>query len=69
MTTKKSSRAIDAVNTLLAFQAAGRLKTELNKYLKPRVLALDELGYLPMYAIGIDRLSELSSRSSINQTT
>jgi hypothetical protein len=35
--------AIDAVNTfLLAFQAAGRLKAELNKYLKPRVLALDE---------------------------
>jgi hypothetical protein len=29
------STAVDAINTLIAAQSAGRLKQELNKYLKP----------------------------------
>ena len=37
--------AIDAVNTLSAAHGSGRLKTGIKKYLKPRVLILDELGY------------------------
>jgi DNA replication protein DnaC len=37
--------AIDAINTLSAAHGSGRLKTEIKKYLKPRVLILDELGY------------------------
>jgi DNA replication protein DnaC len=65
--------AIDAVNNLLAFQAAGRLKAELNKYLKPRVLALDELGYLPIDKAGADLLFQIVSqryeRGSMNITT
>jgi len=35
------STAVDAINTLIAAQSAGRLKQELNKYLKPDLLALD----------------------------
>src|ERR1700758_2907266 len=38
--------AIDIVNTLAAAQAAGRLKRELARYLKPALLVVDELGYL-----------------------
>src|ERR1700758_884056 len=38
--------AIDIVNTLAAAQAAGRLKREFNRYLKPALLVVDELGYL-----------------------
>jgi len=33
--------AVDALNALIAAQAAGRLKTDLNRYLKPRLLCLD----------------------------
>ena len=40
--------AIDAVNTLAAAKAAGQLKRDLRRYLRPRLLILDELGYLPI---------------------
>jgi DNA replication protein DnaC len=40
--------AIDVINTLAAAKSAGRLKVELNKYTKPALLILDELGYLPI---------------------
>ena len=36
--------AVDVINTLAAAQAIGRLKQALNRYIKPRVLVLDELG-------------------------
>ena len=39
--------AIDAVNTLAAAKAAGQLKRDLRRYVRPRLLILDELGYLP----------------------
>ena len=38
--------AVDALNNLVAAQAAQRLKAELKRYLAPAVLVLDELGYL-----------------------
>ncbi len=53
--------AVDAVNALIAAQAAGRLKTELHKYLKPRVLCLDEVGYLPIDKTGADLLFQIIS--------
>src|SRR3989475_12836987 len=40
--------AIDVINTLVAAKSAGRLKLELRKYIKPALLILDELGYLPI---------------------
>jgi DNA replication protein DnaC len=53
--------AIDAINTLSAAQSAGRLKAELAKYLKPTVLAVDELGYLPIDKRGADLLFQIIS--------
>lgn len=53
--------AIDAVNTLIAAQATGRLKAALHKYLKPRVLLLDEVGYLPIDKAGADWLFQIVS--------
>lgn len=54
--------AIDIVNTLSAACATGRLKTELKKYLKPDVLVMDELGYLPVDKKGADLLFQVISQ-------
>jgi DNA replication protein DnaC len=54
--------AIDAVNNLVAAQHAGQLKQELKKYLKPSLLLLDELGYLPIDKIGADLLFQIISQ-------
>ena len=54
--------AIDVVNTLAAAQAADRLKQGLNRYIRPRVLLLDELGYLPFAHNGGQLLFHLMSR-------
>jgi DNA replication protein DnaC len=53
--------AIDAINSLSAAQAAGRLKQELRKYTKPALLVLDELGYLPIDKTGADLLFQIIS--------
>ena len=54
--------AIDAVNTLTASQAAGRLKKDLGKFLRPKVLLLDELGYLPIDKTGAELLFQIISQ-------
>jgi DNA replication protein DnaC len=54
--------AIDAINTLIAAQAAGRLKPQLQHYLKPRVLVIDEMGYLPIDKTGADLLFQIISQ-------
>ena len=61
--------AIDAVNTLTASQAAGRLKKDLGKFLRPRVLLLDELGYLPIDKTGADLLFQIISQRYENRST
>jgi DNA replication protein DnaC len=65
--------AVDMINTLAAAQAAQRLKQELKKYLAPRLLVLDELGYLPIDKFGADLLFQVISaryeRGSIVLTT
>lgn len=65
--------AIDAVNNLIAAQHTGQLKLELKKYLKPSLLIMDELGYLPIDKNGADLLfqiiSERYERGSIVITT
>ncbi len=53
--------AVDAVNNLSAAKATGRLKDELKKYLKPSLLILDELGYLPIDKNGADLLFQIIS--------
>jgi len=54
--------AMDAINNLIAAQHAGLLKQELKKYLKPSVLFLDELGYLPIDKNGADLLFQIISQ-------
>jgi len=54
--------AVDALNNLVAAQAAQRLKVELKRYLAPAVLVLDELGYLPLDKTGADLLFQIISQ-------
>jgi len=53
--------AIDVVNSLSTAQASGRLQIELKRYLKPELLILDELGYLPIDKHGADLLFQIIS--------
>ncbi len=53
--------AVDAINNLIAAQHAGRLKQELKKYLRPKLIILDELGYLPIDKNGADLLFQVIS--------
>lgn len=65
--------AVAVVNDLLAAQQAGSLKSALKKYLRPRLLILDEVGYLPIDQRGADLLFQVISqryeRGSIILTT
>jgi len=54
--------AVDVINTLAAAKNAGRLKQELNKYLKPTIVILDEIGYLPIDKTGADLLFQIISQ-------
>src|SRR5499427_2530242 len=54
--------AVDIINTLAAAQSAGRLKREFHRYLKPAVLIIDELGYLPIDKHGADLLFQIISQ-------
>ena len=54
--------AIDIVNTLAAARKTGRLKEELKRYLRPAVLLVDELGYLPIDKTGADLLFQVISQ-------
>ncbi len=53
--------AIDVINSLCAAQNAGRFQAELKKYLRPDLLILDELGYLPIDKTGADLLFQIIS--------
>jgi len=53
--------AIEVINTLAAAKNASRLKAELQKYTKPALLILDELGYLPIDKAGADLLFQVIS--------
>ncbi len=53
--------AMDVINTLAAAQAAGRMKQELKKYVRPSLLVLDELGFLPIDKAGADLLFQVIS--------
>src|ERR1700758_1127123 len=53
--------AVDIINTLTAAQSAGRLSVSLS-YLKPQLLVVDELGYLPIDKHGADLLFQIISQ-------
>lgn len=56
------STAVEVINNLAAAQKVGGLKQELSKYIKPQVLCLDELGYLPIDKKGADLLFQVLSQ-------
>ena len=53
--------AIDIINTLASAQSTGQLKREIRRYVKPAVLIVDELGYLPIDKHGADLLFQIIS--------
>lgn len=53
--------AINIINSLAAAQASGGIKREMHKYLKPSILVIDELGYLPIDKFGADCLFQIVS--------
>lgn len=54
--------AISVINDLAAAQKRGLLKRQLRKYLRPEVLLLDEIGYLPIDQHGADLLFQVISQ-------
>jgi len=54
--------AVDIVNSLAAAQATGGIKREMARLLKPGVLCIDELGYLPIDKFGADALFQVISQ-------
>ena len=54
--------AVDIINTLAAAQSVGQLKREFQRYLKPAVLIVDELGFLPIDKHGADLLFQIISQ-------
>lgn len=54
--------AVEIINTLTAAQGAYRLKAELKRLLTPRILGIDELGYLPIDKTGADLLFQVISQ-------
>lgn len=65
--------AIEVINDLQDAQKSGGLKRALKKYLRPELLILDEVGYLPIDQKGADWLFQVISqryeRRSIALTT
>lgn len=55
------SGAIEIINTLTEAHASGSIKRALNHYIKPEVLCIDELGYLPIDKFGADCLFQILS--------
>jgi DNA replication protein DnaC len=53
--------AIDIIHTLSAATATGSLKRSMQRYLKPKLLVVDELGYLPIDKLGADLLFQIIS--------
>lgn len=54
--------AIDIINSLSAAQSTAKLKKEIGKYLRPQVLIIDELGYLPIDRNGANLLFQVISQ-------
>jgi len=55
------AQAVEIVNTLSAAQAANTLSKALKAYAAPRLLVIDELGYLPMDKRGADLIFQVIS--------
>jgi len=56
------ANAISVINDLAAAQKRGLLKRQLKTYLRPELLLLDEIGYLPIDQHGADLLFQVISQ-------
>jgi DNA replication protein DnaC len=54
-----NTRVVDMINQLTTSQIKGRLGTALRAYVRPSLLLLDELGYLPIDKRGADLLFQV----------
>jgi DNA replication protein DnaC len=54
-----NTRVVDMINHLTTAQIKGRLGTALRAYVRPSLLLLDELGYLPIDKRGADLLFQV----------
>jgi DNA replication protein DnaC len=54
-----NTRVVDMINQLTTAQIKGRLGTALRAYVRPSLLLLDELGYLPIDKRGADLLFQV----------
>jgi DNA replication protein DnaC len=57
--TVRYTRAVDMINHLTAAQMNGQLGQTLKSYVRPNLLLLDELGYLPIDKRGADLLFQV----------
>ncbi len=55
----RHTRVVDMINHLTAAQLSGLLGTTLRSYVRPSLLLLDELGYLPIDKRGADLLFQV----------
>ncbi|MGO8855595.1 MAG: IS21-like element helper ATPase IstB [Steroidobacteraceae bacterium] len=53
--------AIDIIHTLSAAAGTGSLKRTMQRYLKPSLIIVDEIGYLPIDKLGADLLFQIIS--------
>lgn len=53
------TRAIDMLNVLITAQLNGTLERKLREYVRPQLLLLDELGYLPIDKRGADLMFQV----------
>ena len=53
--------AIDIIHTLAAAAGTGSLKRTMQRYLKPSLIIMDEIGYLPIDKLGADLLFQVIS--------
>jgi DNA replication protein DnaC len=53
------TRAIDMLNVLTTAQLNGTLEKKLREYVRPQLLLLDELGYLPIDKRGADLMFQV----------
>jgi DNA replication protein DnaC len=53
--------AIDIIHTLSAAAGTGSLKRTMQRYLKPSLIIMDEIGYLPIDKLGADLLFQIIS--------
>jgi DNA replication protein DnaC len=51
--------AVDIINTLAEARAGSRFRQALRRYAAPELLAIDELGYLPVDRVGAELLFQV----------